>query len=397
MKKILEGIKILDLTQVAAGPACTMFLGDLGAEVIKVEPLSGDIGRMLGPPFMNGQSVAHLSVNRNKKGIAINLKTPEGVNILLKMAQKCDVFVESFRPGVTDRLGIGYDVVKQINQNMIYCSISAYGQTGPWSHKPGVDGIVQGSSGLMSIIGEEEDSPPCKVQTPLVDLTTGLLGTLSILGALFVREKTNVGQRIDISMNNAALMLQQTSLSSFLASGVLPSKIGSAAPYAAPNEAVRTKDGYIMIAAYQPDKWSALCKLVKHEHLLDDSRFVDNPSRVANRKELLEILGKAFREKTSEEWLEILEQGEAIISGPIATYDQVVDSPQALHDKIFIEIEHPLAGKIKMPGFGAKFNQTPADIYLRPPMLGEHTKEILEHFSFGKEEISMFFKDKIVR
>jgi crotonobetainyl-CoA:carnitine CoA-transferase CaiB-like acyl-CoA transferase len=395
MKKALEGIKVLDLSQVAAGPACTMFLGDLGAEVFKVEPPSGDMGRMLGPPFINGQSAVFLSLNRNKKGIVIDLKTPAGVDILRKMAQKCDVFMESFRPGVTARLGIDYDTMKQKNPNLIYCSISAYGQTGPWKHKPGVDGIIQGSSGLMSIIGAE-GGPPCKVQAPVVDLATAMTGTFSILGALFVRERSGVGQRIDISMYNAAIMLQQTSIASYLASGELPSKAGSAAPYAAPNEALRTKDGSIMIAAYQGPKWKALCKLVGCEHLLNDPRFVDNPSRIAHRQELVEILEKVFREKTSAEWLEILEKEDAILSGPVATYDQVTASPQALHDKIFIEIDHPLAGKIRMPGFGPKFNETPAAVYLKPPLLGEHTTEILEHFGFGKEDISEFYKGKIV-
>ena len=396
MKKILEGIKVLDLTQIAAGSECTMFLGDLGAEVIKLEPPSGDIARTLGPPFINGQSVVFLSLNRNKKGIVIDLRTPPGVDILFKMVEKCDVFVENFRPGVTDRLGIGYDTMIQRNPNLIYCSISAYGQTGPWSQKPGVDGIVQGSSGLMSIIGEE-DGPPCKVQTPLVDLATGYLGTLSILGALFVRERSKLGQKIDISMYNTAIMLQQISISSYFASDELPIKLGSAAPYAAPNEAVRTKDGYIMIAAYQPDKWRALCKLIGREDLLEDPKFVDNPSRVAHRKALLNILDKVFEKKPSAEWLDILEKEGSIISGPINTYDQVVASPQTIHDKIFIEIEHPLAGKIRMPGFGPKFNETPADVYLSPPMLGEHTREVLERFGFAQEDISTFYKDNIVK
>jgi len=396
MKKALEGIKVLDLSQIAAGPACTMFLGDLGAEVIKVEPPSGDICRMIGPPFISGQSVVFLSLNRNKKGIVIDLKTPAGIDILLKMAQKCDVFIESFRPGVTERLGIDYDTMVQKNENLIYCSISAYGQTGPWKHKPGVDGIIQGSSGLMSIIGEESGHP-CKVQAPVVDLATAMTGTFSILGALFVRERTGVGQKIDISMYNSALMLQQTSIASYLASGELPSKNGSAAPYAAPNEAIRTKDGYIMIAAYQPAKWNALCKFVGCEYLLDDQRFVDGPNRVAHRKELVEILEMVFCEKTSLKWLELLEQEDEIMSGPVATYDQVVTSVQGIHDKIFVEIEHPLAGIIRMPGFGPKFSETPAAIYLKPPLLGEHTREILEHFCFSEKEINLFYQDGIVK
>ena len=396
MKKALEGIKVLDLSQVAAGPACTMFLGDLGAEVIKVEPPSGEMCRMIGPPFINGQSVVFLSLNRNKKGMVIDLKTSAGVDILLRMAKKCDVFIESFRPGVTKRLGIDYDTMVQRNANVIYCSISAYGQTGPWKHKPGVDGIVQGSSGLMSIIGEE-GGRPCKVQTPVVDLATALTGTFSILAALLVRERTGVGQNIDISMYNSSLMLQQISIASYFASGELPAKIGSAAPYAAPNEAIRTKDGYIMIAAYQPAKWNSLCRFVGCEYLLTDQRFVDGPNRIAHRKELVEILEKVFCEKTSSEWLELLEQEKEIMSGPVATYDQVITSVQAIYDKIFVEIEHPLAGVIRMPGFGPKFSETPAAIYLKPPLLGEHTREILEHFCFGEEEINTFYKDGIVK
>jgi crotonobetainyl-CoA:carnitine CoA-transferase CaiB-like acyl-CoA transferase len=396
MKKALEGIKVLDLSQIAAGPACSMFLGDLGADVIKVEPPGGEVGRMLGPPFIKGESVVFLSLNRNKRGMVIDLKTPTGVDILHKLGQKCDVFLESFRPGVTKRLGIDSDTMRGENANLIYCSVSAYGQTGPWKHKPGVDGIIQGSSGLMSLIGEEGGSP-CKVQAPVVDLATAFTATFSILGALFVRERTGLGQKIDISMYNTALMLQQTSIAAYLASGELPLKKGSAAPYAAPNEAIRTKDGHIMIAAYQKAKWNALCKFTGCEHLLNDPMFSDNASRIAHRKELVEVLEKVFKEKTSAEWLEILEKEDEILSGPVADYDQVVASAQAIHDKIFIEIDHPLAGKIRMPGFGPKLNETPAAIYLKPPLLGEHTKEILEDFGFGGEEISKYYKDKIVR
>jgi len=395
MSRILKNIRVLDLSQVAAGPACTMFLGDLGAEVIKVEPPSGEIARMFGPPFINEQSVTFLSLNRNKKGIVIDLKTATGVDLVKKMSQECDVFVESFRPGVADRLSVGYQHIKEQNPNLIYCSISAYGQEGPWSHKPGVDGIVQGTSGLMSLLGIE-DGPPCKVQIPLIDLATAMLSALSILGALFARERFGIGQRIDMSMYNTSLMLQQTSISSYLASGELPRKIGSAAPYACPNEAVLTKDGHIMIAAYQPDKWEALCKLIEREDLLGDPRFVDNRSRVLNRKELMVILENAFREKTCTEWLEVLERKD-VICGPIATYDGVTSSPQAIFDEIFTEIEHPLAGKILMPRFGPKFSKTPADVRLRPPLLGEHTREILERFGYSKDEISTLYKNKIVR
>lgn len=396
MKKMLEGITILDVSIVVSGPACTMYLGDLGADVFKVEPPSGELARNLGPPFVNGESPIFLSLNRNKKGIVIDLKKPAGLDVLLRMAQRCDVFVENFRPGVAERLGIGYDAMKRKNPNLIYCSISAYGQNGPWKHKPGVDGIVQGSSGLISIIGEEGGSP-CKVQAPIVDVATGMAAAMSVLGALFARERTGSGQKIDVSMYNSAIMLQQVSMASYLMSGELPRKCGTAAPYSAPNEAIRTKDGHIMIAAYQPPKWAALCKLIDCEHLLTDPRFEGMSGRIANRKELVAILESVFMKKTSAEWLEVLEHQGEILSGPVATYDQVAASPQAVFDKIFPEIEHPVAGKIKMPGFGPKLGETPAAVYLKPPLLGEHTREVLARFGFNEEEISTFYKDKVVK
>lgn len=394
MIEILQGIKVLDFTHVASGPMCTMLLGDMGAEVIKIETPKGDLGRVLGPPFIKGESVSYLCLNRNKKGMAIDLKNPAGVEIVKRMAESCDVVVENFRPGVMGRLGLGYEQVSEINDQLVYCSISAYGQTGPWKDKPGLDGIVQGTSGLMSVVGLP-GTEPCKIQTPAVDMVTGMLAATSILGALLARINTGRGQNIDVSMYNASITLQQMSYSFYLNSGELPRKMGSAAPYSTPNEAVPTKDGYIMLAAYHEQRWVRLCQLLKSENLINDERFSTNEARLKNRKELMKILGDLFRKKTSAEWLEILEKND-LICGPVETYDNVVNSPQAIHDRSFISINHPYYGEIKMPAFGLKFSDTPAQVKSPPPSHGEHTEEILYSFGFNKYEIKEFFKSKII-
>jgi crotonobetainyl-CoA:carnitine CoA-transferase CaiB-like acyl-CoA transferase len=373
---------------------CTMILGDLGAEVLKIETPQGDLGRSLGPPFIKGESVSYLCLNRNKKGMAIDLKNPLGVNIVRKMASSCDVLVENFRPGVLARLGLGYEELSRINDRLIYCSVSAYGQTGPWKDKPGLDGIVQGTSGLMSVVGLP-DTDPCKIQTPAVDMVTGMLAALSVLSALLARNNTGRGQEIDVSMYNAAIMLQQMSFSFYLNSGELPRKMGSAAPYATPNEAVPTKDGHIMLAAYHPQRWLKLCRLLEREDLIKDKRFSTNEARLKNRRELMKILGQSFRKKTTGEWLEILEQND-IISGPVETYDNVAASPQALHDQSFISINHPFYGEIKMPGFGLKFSETPARVKSPPPSFGENTEDILLSFGFDKSEIDTLYKSKVI-
>jgi crotonobetainyl-CoA:carnitine CoA-transferase CaiB-like acyl-CoA transferase len=373
---------------------CTMILGDLGAEVLKIETPQGDLGRSLGPPFIKGESVSYLCLNRNKKGMAIDLKNPLGVNLVRKMASSCDVLVENFRPGVLARLGLGYEEMSRINDKLIYCSVSAYGQTGPWKDKPGLDGIVQGTSGLMSVVGLP-DTDPCKIQTPAVDMVTGMLAALSVLSALLARNNTGRGQEIDVSMYNAAIMLQQMSFSFYLNSGELPRKMGSAAPYATPNEAVPTKDGHIMLAAYHPQRWLKLCRLLEREDLIKDKRFSTNEARLKNRRELMKILGQSFRKKTTGEWLEILEQND-IISGPVETYDNVAASPQALHDQSFISINHPFYGEIKMPGFGLKFSETPARVKSPPPSFGENTEDILLSFGFDKSEIDTLYKSKVI-
>lgn len=390
----LDGLRVLEFAQIAAGPTCGMMLGDMGADVIKIEPPSGDLGRWLGPPWLNGESVVFLSLNRNKRSVVIDLKKPGGTAVVGRMAKRCDVVIESFRPEVADRLGIGYDALSLENPGIVYCSISAYGQTGPWRAAPGVDGIVQATSGLMSIIGTA-DGPPCKVQAPVVDMVTGFLATVAVLAALRSRDNNGIGQKLDVNMYNSALMLQQVSLCSYLASGQLPARIGSAAPYAAPNEALPTRDGWIMVAAYQQERWLTLSNLLGRADLAEDPRFVDSQSRVRHRTELVATLGEIFGQRSTAEWLRILQDAD-IICGPIATYDQVVTSAQMRHGALLVDVEHPVAGKVSMPRFGLGFSATPSTIRLPPPLLGQHTVEILSSFDFQDEEIGRLCEAEVV-
>jgi crotonobetainyl-CoA:carnitine CoA-transferase CaiB-like acyl-CoA transferase len=381
----LAGVTVLDFSQVGAGPTCGMLLGDLGAEVFKVEAPAGDIGRKLGPPWQNGESVVSMSFNRNKRSIAIDLKKPEGPELVRRMAKSTDVIVESFRPGVMDRLGIGYAALREINPKIVFCSVSAYGQTGPWKDKPGVDGIIQAVSGLMSNIGNE-DSPPMKVLAPAADMTTGYLATTAVLAALRVRDSTGEGQHLDVSLYNSAVMLQQSAVASYLSSGEKPARTGTGAPYSTPNEAYPTKDGWIMIAAYHDDRWKAFCEVIGDAALATDPRFVNNVQRMKHRSELMAELSRRLASHTSLEWQERLEAAD-IICGPIADYDMLSASPQLAHNGVIVETHNIDAGAVRMPG--AAFGDRDAQSRVRrgPPAIGEHSREVLAAFGLTAAEI----------
>ncbi|MBI3370181.1 MAG: CoA transferase [Betaproteobacteria bacterium] len=381
----LSGIRVLDFAQVGAGPTCGMLLGDMGAEVIKIEAPGGDIGRKLGPPWQHGESVVSMSFNRNKRSLAIGLKNSSGPAIVTRMAGQADVVLESFRPGVMDKLCLGYAALSRKYPRIVYCSISAYGQSGPWRDKPGVDGIVQAVSGLMSQVGSE-GAPPMKVQIPAADMVTGFLATTAILAALRVRDATGRGQHLDMSMYNSALMLQQSAIASYLSSGELPVRSGSAAPYSAPNEAYPTKDGWIMVAAYHEDRWNAFCGVIGDPALATRPEFSTNPQRVANRASLAREVSLRLAEKTSAEWQALLEEAD-VICGPIAEYDEVLASPQLAHNGAIVQMQHTKAGTVRMPG--AAFGDRDAQSRVRrpPPMIGEHSREVLALFGFGTAEI----------
>jgi crotonobetainyl-CoA:carnitine CoA-transferase CaiB-like acyl-CoA transferase len=368
----LKGIRVIDFTQIAAGPLCTMLLADMGADVIKIEPPSGDIGRTLGPPFIGGEGAVFLALNRNKRGLVIDLKSESGRRQAEALIATADVVVESFRPGVADRLGIGYQAMKARFPDLIYCSISAYGQEGPWSKKPGVDGVLQAVTGLMSITGSD-DEPPSKVQAPLADMVTGYHATIAVLAALNQRAAGSVPGHIDVNLYASTLMLQQVPLLGYLTTKELPKRCGSGAPYATPNEAYTTADGYILIAAYQPERWMNLCSAIDRPNLHTDIRFATLPDRMKNRAALTRELNEVFACRGTEEWLALLEPV-GVICAPVATYDDLSASPQL--PAILTTIQHKSAGEIVLPGFAIGGAATPAR--LPPPRLGEHDDRLAE-------------------
>ena len=381
----LEGIRVLDFSQVGAGPLCGMQLGDLGADVIKIEAPSGDLGRKLGPPWQEGESVVSMSFNRNKRSLVIDLKNPAGSALAKSMAAQSDVVLESFRPGVMDKLGVGYAEFARVNPRIVFCSVSAYGQSGPWRDKPGVDGIVQAVSGLMSNIGDA-DSPPMKVLVPAVDMTTGFLATTAVLAALRARDSSGKGQHLDVSLYNSGVMLQQSAVASYLSSGEIPARTGTAAPYSAPNEAYPAKDGWIMIAAYHEDRWKALCAVLGDPALTAHPDFATNPQRVANRAKLMAELKLRLATKTAAEWQALLEAAD-IICGPIADYAMLMDSPQLAHNGVIVETQSSVAGTVRMPGMAMGDRDAQSRVHRGPPAVGEHSCEILAEFGLGQPEI----------
>lgn len=382
----LTGLKVIDFTQIAAGPTCTMMLAGLGANVIKIEAPSGELGRAL-TPHVNDESVSFMALNRNKRSVALDLKNKAHLRIARQLTATADVVVESFRPGVMDRLSLGYQQIQEDNPRVVYCSISAYGQEGPWKDKPGVDGVVQAVSGLMSVTGVA-GSAPCKVQVPIVDVVTGYLASVAVLAALAQRDREGVGQHLDVNMFASAIALQQAAFSVYMADGVVPDRLGSAAPYAAPNEALRCADGWIMVAAYHPARWEALCEVLGIPDKAADPRFADLPRRIANRPELIQLLEEQMVKRSKNEWIGAFQAAD-IICGPINDYSEVVNSSQFAHFRMAEKIVHPAAGEMVMPRFPlSAVGELPST--RRPaPLVGEHTKDILSELGYDAEDTEL--------
>lgn len=392
----LEGVLVLDLSRIMAGPFCSMILGDLGAEVIKVEkPGSGDDTRAWGPPFIEGESTYYLSINRNKKSITVNLKTAKGIEIIKKLVKRCDILLENFPPGNMERYGLDYDTLKEINPGLIYCSITGYGPDGPHKNRTGYDLVASAIGGLMSITGEE-DGPPVKVGIAITDVVTGLFAHGAVLAALHARKKTGKGQRIDISLLEAQVAALINAASGYLNSGKIPKRWGTAHESIVPYEAFKTKDKYLIIAGGNDKIFASLCKVLGIPELAQDPRFVTNAKRVINRKELIPILNTETVKKTAAEWEEILEKN-GIPFGPINNVKEVFEDPQVLHRGMILEMPHPKAGKIRVAGIPVKYSETKAEARLHPPLLGEHTEEILkEYLGYGDETILHLKKEKVI-
>jgi len=387
-KMALAGIRVICFGMGGAAPLATATLGDFGAEIIKIEPPTGDWSRTT-------PGLGTREFNRNKKGMALDLKNPEGVALAKRMIRDADIVMESFRPGVMARLGLGYEAVKEINPRIIYCSVSAYGQTGPWKDRPGVDGIIQAVSGIMSVLGPDEAGnsngagDPVKVSFPVVDMTAGLLAAQGMLVALLARERHGMGQHVDLSLLESALVIQKSSLTRYLQSRKLPPRTGSRAPYATPNQAYRTKNGHIMVAAYTPPRWKAFCcNVLGRPEIETDPRFVTRQVRQEHHQELQAIIEEIFSQKTSLEWLELCEEND-LLCAPINTYDDVVEMEQVKIRHAIEEIAFSDGRKMQTIAPIPRLSETPGSVRMPyPDVIGKHTREVLKSLGLDDAEIT---------
>jgi len=391
---VLSDIKVLDLTRVLAGPYATMILADLGAEIIKVEqPGTGDDSRAYGP-YKNGESAYFMSLNRNKQSMTLNLKTPEGKQILKDLVKKVDVLVENFRPGAMQRLGLGYDVLKEINPRLVYATSTGYGQTGPYSQRPAYDAVVQAMGGIMSITGHPE-SGPTRVGSSMGDITAGLFCAIGILAALHERESSGLGQMVDVAMLDCQVAILENAISRYEITGEIPRPIGNRHPSIVPFEPFATLTDPIMVAAGNDKLWETLCALLELD-IVSDPRFVTNPKRNENYAELRAILADRFMTNTCAEWQKMFD-AHGIPSGPINTVDKVVENEQVVAREMIVEVDHPVAGLTRIPGIPIKLSRTPGEIRKSAPVLGEDTEMLLgSYLGLTEEEVAELRDKKVI-
>ena len=376
MSSLLQGVKVLDLTRVLAGPFATMILADLGAEVVKVErPVTGDDSRSFGP-FVNGESGYFMSINRNKKSITLNLKSDEDKKLFKELIKEFDVVVENFRPGTMEKLGLSYDTLKELNPRIIYAAISGFGRTGPYSRRPAYDIVIQALGGLMSITGPE-NGPHTRVGASIGDITAGLYGCIGILGALVSRSTTGKGSLIDVAMLDCQISILENAFSRYFATGDVPKPLGNRHPSIVPFEAFEARDGEIVIAAGNDLLWDKLCRLIGRPELSDDPRFVSNELRTKNYPDLKSVLAPEIKKRTVSEWSALLEEA-GIPGGPVNTIDRVVNNPQVKERGMIVEVEHPRAGTVHVPGNPVKIDGSDKTDFAPAPMLGQHNEEVLK-------------------
>ena len=388
----LAGLVVVDLTQILAGPMCTMVLADMGADVIKVEkPNGGDDNRRMAPPFFKDWSAGFLAVNRNKRSLALDLRSEGGRGVFRRLVEGADVVVENFRPGVMERLGLGYEELKGINPRLVYCTISGFGSTGPARNRGGFDLVAQGVSGLMSITGHP-NSPPAKVGVPVTDLTAGLFGANGIMAAYVHALKTGEGQMVDTSLMEAGVAYTVWESSVYFAEGEIPGPLGSAHRMSAPYQALRTKDGYLNLGAATQPTWEQLCRAIGLEDLIEDERFKHPWDRKAREEELAALLEETFSSEDTEHWLELLDNA-GVVAGPIYNMEQVYQDPQVLAREMLVDTEDPDLGTIHNIGVPVKLSATPGSIRRRAPALGEHSAEILLERGFTQDEVDGLLAD----
>ncbi len=385
--RALDGMVVLDCTQFMAGPYCTMLLGDMGADVIKVErPGGGDDARRMGPPFIGGESAAHLQINRNKRSVVLDIRSGKGNEAIKRLAAKSDVLIENYRPGTMARRGLGYEEIKAVNPQIIYCSISGFGVTGPYARRPGFDIVAQGMSGHMSITGIP-GGPPVRVGVPICDLNAGIYAAYGILSAYINRLKTGEGQFLEVSLLEAALAYEIWESAGYFATGESPGPRGSTHRLLAPYQAFETKGGHIVLACGNQKIWETAARAMRREDLIGDERFKDNPTRIAHLPELQAELEATLVTNTSEHWLRLFEKA-GVPASPILNMEQVWSNEQVRARGFDVTLEHPTAGTIHNIGLPARLSGTPGRIERYAPLLGEHTDEVLRFAGYSDAEMA---------
>jgi crotonobetainyl-CoA:carnitine CoA-transferase CaiB-like acyl-CoA transferase len=383
----LAGLKVIELAHIMAGPVCGQLLADMGADVIKVEKVpGGDDTRRMVPPEIDGESAAFMILNRNKRGSAINIKTDAGRAVLLRLLDSADIVIENYRVGTMERLGLGYESLRERNPGLIYCQITGFGRTGPYADRAGFDLIAQGMSGLMSVTGEGAGRPPIKAGVPVGDISAGMLAAMGILAAYIHRLKTGDGQLVDTSLLEGSILNTAWVSAIFLATGVSPQAIGSAHPMAAPYQALQTADGWINVGAANQANWLRLVEVIDMPELADDARFSDNALRMQNLPALVAILGERFQQRDTADWLGRLESV-GVPASPVLSIGDMLADPQVIARDMVVEVEHSRIGRTRALGSPVKFSQTPTRISRGAPALGEHTREILGEHGYRDDEI----------
>lgn len=386
--KPLEGLKVVDMSRILSGPYCTMILADMGADVIKIEPPQGDDTRAWGPPFIESESSYFLSVNRNKRSLVLNLKKPEGKEILLDLVRTADIVVENFRPGTLDKLGIGYETLKAANERIILASISGFGQTGPYAKRPGYDIIAQGMGGLMAVTGEPGGSP-LKAGFSLADVGTGMWAMTGILLALQARTHTGKGQWVDSSLLETMISWQTYLAGNYFASGRNPQPLGGAHSNICPYQVFEASDGYFNVAVGNDSLWKTFCRAMELD-LAEDPRFITNAKRVENRSQLIPILQDLFLTNTFRHWVELLDRA-GIPSGPVYQLSDLYEDPHVLARNMLQTMQHPTIGEVKQVGIPVKLSDTPGGLVTPPPLLGQHSYAILSEMGLSAERIDELF------